>query len=244
MFNCPCASGAAGAYLESMKRVRGLLAFLLLFGGFGLAAPKQHSVVFGKWTAVKWMVGENEHTAIEIKIRPLLVDGQTKEFATGPPHDVTDRTFVVQRVFRLNDSLSQETPPERWRWERGGWLLVNRVTGKMQQVPLPEFDPYSSAVAWFRDYAAYCGVSDDGKKMSAVIMQLGRRKPLLKKPVGDVSAEMTDSECAAPVWERAPSRVTFEPKSEPKFTFTVPTRAVDLATDEDTKEDSVKKEDE
>ena len=55
---------------------------------------------------------------------------------------------------------------------------------------------------------------------------------------------MTDSECAAPVWERAPSRVTFEPKSEPKFTFTVPTRAVDLARDEDTNEDSVKKEDE
>ena len=66
-----------------------------------------------------------------------------------------------------------------------------------------EFDPYSSAAAWFRDYAAYCGVSDDGKKISAVIMQLGRRKPLLKKPVGDVSAEMPDSECPAPVWERA-----------------------------------------
>jgi hypothetical protein len=87
-------------------------------------------------------------------------------------------------------------------------------------------------------------VSDDGKKMSAVIVQLGRRKPLLKKSVGDASATAPDSQCPAPVWERAPARVTFEPKGEPKFTFTIPTRAVDLTTDEDTKEGSVKKEDE
>jgi hypothetical protein len=244
MFNCPCASDATGAYLGSMKTVRGLLVCVLLFGGFGLAAPKPHTVAFGKWTTVKWMAGEDEHTAIEIKIRPLLVDGQTKEFATGSLHDVTDRTFVVQRVFRLNDSLSQETPPERWRWERGGWLLVNRVTGKMQQIPLPAFDPYSSAAVWFRDYAAYCGVSDDGKKISAIIVQLGRRKPLLKKPVSDVSAEIPDAECATPVWERAPSRVTFEAKGEPKFTFTVPTRAMDLATEKDAEEESPKKDDE
>jgi hypothetical protein len=123
-------------------------------------------------------------------------------------------------------------------------LLVNRVTGKIQQIPLPEFDPYSSATAWFRDYAAYCGVSEDGKKVSAIVAQLGRHKPLLKKPVSDAAAEMPDSECPAPVWERAPSRVTFEPKGEPKFTFTVPTRAVDLVTEEDTKEGDTKKEDE
>ena len=248
MFNCPCASDPAGAYLENMKITWGLLACLLLLGRFCAAAPKQHSVVFGKWATVKWMIGEDEHTAIELKIRPLLVDGQTKEFSTGPPHDVTDRTFVVQRVFRLNDSLSQETPPERWRWERGGWLLVNRVTGKMQQIPLPEFDPYSSTAAWFRDYAAYCGVSDDGKKITAIIVQLGRRKPLLKKLVVNASVEAADSACPAPVWERAPARVTFDPKGAPKFTFTVPTRTVDLTTNqdtkEDTKEDSVKKEDE
>jgi len=38
--------------------------------------------------------------------------------------------------------------------------------------------------------------------------------------------------------------VTFEPKGEPKFTFTVPTRAVDLTTEEETKEDNPQKEDE
>ena len=216
-----------------MKTVGSLLVCLVLLGRIGLAAPKPHVVAFGKWTTVKWLVGEDERTAFNLKIRPLLIDSQSKEFTAGLPHDVTDRTFVVQRAFRLNDTLPQDTVPVRWRWERGGWLLVNRVTGKMQQVPLPEFDPYYSAAAWFRDYAAYCGVSDDGKKISAIIVQLGRRKPLLKKVVSDASAEMPDSECPAPVWQRAPSRVTFEPKSEQKFTFTVPTRAVDLVTEEE-----------
>src|SRR5229473_2915625 len=115
-----------------MRTVRRLFVCVVLLGPFGLAAPKQHTVVFGKWTTVKWMVGDDERTALDLKIRPLLVDGQSKEFTTGLPHDVTDHTFVVQRVFRLNDSLSQE--PARWRWERGGWLLVNRVTGKVQQI--------------------------------------------------------------------------------------------------------------
>jgi hypothetical protein len=216
-----------------MKPVRGLFVCLLLLGRIGLAAPKQHVVAFGRWTTVKWMVGEDERKAFDLKIRPLLVDGRTKEITLGTPHDVTDHTLVVQRVFRLNDSLSQETGPARWRWERGGWLLVDRVTGKIQQIALPEFDPYSSAASWFRDYAAYCGVSDDGKKVFALIVQLGRRKPLLKKPVGDAASKMPDSECPAPVWQRAPSRVTFEPKGEQKFTFTVPTRAMDAVPEEE-----------
>jgi hypothetical protein len=214
-----------------MKTVSGLLVSLLLLGRMGLAAPKQRVVALGKWTMVKLMVGEDERTALDLKVRPLLVDGQAKEFTTGLPHEVTDRTFVVQRVFRLNDSLPQEMTPARWRWERGGWLLINRVTGKVQQIPLPEFDPYYSAVGWFRDYAAYCGVSEDGKKGWAIIVQLGMRKPLLKKALH--GAGTAESECAAPVWQRGPSRVTFEPKEEQKFTFTVPTRAVESVTEEE-----------
>lgn len=216
-----------------MRIARGLLLCLLLLGRIAVAAPKPHVVAFGKWTTVKWMVGEDERTVIDLKVRALLVDGQTKEFVTGAPHDITDRTFVVQRVFRLNDSLSQETAPQRWRWERGGWLLVNRGTGKTQQVALPEFDAYNSDAAWFRDYAAYCGVSDDGKKASAIIVQLGRRKPLLKKLLGDSGVSAPASDCPSPVWERAPSRVTFDPKNEEKFTFTVPTRAVDAVPEEE-----------
>ena len=45
------------------------------------------------------------------------------------------------------------------------------------------------------------------------------------------------SDCPAPVWERAPSRVTFDPKNEQKFTFTVPTRAVDAVTEEENAEE-------
>ena len=151
-----------------MKTVGCLLSCVLLLGRIGLAAPKQHVVAFGKWTTVKWMVGEDESTASDLKIRPLLMDGQSKEVTTGLPHEVTDHTFVVQRVFRLNDTLPHENT--RWRWERGGWLLVNRRTGKVLQISLPEFDPYCSAAGWFRDYVAHCGISDDGKKASAIIV--------------------------------------------------------------------------
>jgi hypothetical protein len=43
-----------------------------------------------------------------LKIRPLVVDGQVKEWTTGEAHDVTDRSFVVRRALRLNDELPGE----------------------------------------------------------------------------------------------------------------------------------------
>ena len=98
--------------------------------------------------------GKRRKHAHGSRIRPLFVDGRTKEFTTGTAHDVTDRIFVVQRVYRLNDLLPQEAGPNRWRWERGGWLLVDRISGRAQPVPLPAFDAYYSEVSWFRDYAA------------------------------------------------------------------------------------------
>ena len=78
-----------------------------------------------------------------LKIRALLVDGVLKEWTTGDAHDVTDRSFVVRRVIRLNDALPTDKPPEKpakiasnpapaashWVWQRGPWLLVDRVTG-------------------------------------------------------------------------------------------------------------------
>lgn len=53
---------------------------------------------------------------------------------------------------------------------------MDRVTGEARQIPLPEFDPYYS-VTGFATNAEYCGVFDDGKKVSAIIVQLGRHKP-------------------------------------------------------------------
>jgi hypothetical protein len=72
-----------------------------------------------------------------------------------------------------------------WRWQRGGWLRVDRVTGRISQIPLPEFDPYYSTASWYRDYVAYCGVSEDGEKLFVIVAQLGRRKPIFKKALGN-----------------------------------------------------------
>jgi hypothetical protein len=60
-----------------MRIVRELLICLVLLGRVGLVAPKQHVVAFGKWTIVKGMVGEDERTRLDLKMRPLLVDGQS-----------------------------------------------------------------------------------------------------------------------------------------------------------------------
>ena len=194
------------------------------------AASKPHTVGLGKWSVVKVLAGDDENTPAEMKIRALIVDGQTKEFTTGPAHEVTDRVFVVQRAYRLNDLLPEENPPTRWRWERGGWLVVDRVSGRIQTIALPAFDAYSSQVSWFRDFAAYCGFSDDGSKQFAVVAQLGKRKPLLKRSLAEKSG--ASARCPAPSWSRAPARVTFEAPGEPKFTFTVRSQAVDLVIEE------------
>jgi hypothetical protein len=199
------------------------------------AVPKPHVIAFGKWTPAKWNVGSVGDKVVEMKIRALFVDTRLREYTTGLPHEVTDRLFVVRRVFRVNDSLPQEagTAP-RWDWQRGGWLMVDRTTGRVTQIPLPEFDTYYSTGTWYRDYLAYCGVSDDGKKLFAVVAQLGRRKPILKKPLGEPDAdEMPDSECPAPAWQRGPTRVTFQPDDEQKLTYSVRGHAVDIVTNDD-----------
>jgi hypothetical protein len=173
--------------------------------------------------------GEKQPTVI--KIRALYVDGRAKEFTFGGAHDVTERTFVIQRIYRMNDSLPQQAGSTQWQWQRGGWLLIDRINGKVQQLALAEFDPDSSAANWFRDYAAYCGISDDGQKMSAVIMQIGRRKPLLKKAIG--GAGDSHPACAPPVWDRDPVRVTFSQTPDQKLTFSVKSRGVDAITQDE-----------
>ena len=204
----------------------------LLCSASAVAVPKPHSITFGKWISARWYVGL-EGTPFDLKIRGLYVDTRLKEYTTGVAHEVTDRLFVVRRMFRLNDTLPGETnSAPRWVWERGGWLLVDRVTGRVTQVNLPEFDPFYSTSNWYRDYIAYCGMSDDGKKLFAMVAQLGRRKPILKKPLGEADGDdMPDSECPAPAWQRQPTRVTFEPKAGQKLTFSVVGHAVDVVND-------------
>lgn len=177
-----------------------------------------------------FFLGPQEQKSIEIKIRSLMVDGKIKEFTTGDIHEVTDRFFVVRKAYRVNDLLPDDPKPKehRWKWQRGGWLLVDRSTAKITQVSLPEFDPFYSGASWFRDYVAYCGVSDDATKVYAVVAQIGRKKAILRQKLGEAkNGETPESECATPRWERTPIRVTFEPSGGQKQTFQVFGRAAD-----------------
>lgn len=210
-----------------------------LVTGVALGAPKPHIISFGKVTMIKWCAGPNEAECVNLKARALYVDGRARESTLGVPHDITERLFVVRRAFRVNDALPGDTAAvPGWVWQRGGWLLVDRMTGHTSALALPEFDPYYSVASWYRDYAAYCGVSDDGKKLFAIVFQVGRRKPVLKKPLGEADGDdAPDSECPAPVWERRPVRVTFAPDENQKSTYSVRGHAADLVGDDEVEEE-------
>src|SRR6516225_9812974 len=136
---------------------------VLMLAASAGAAPREHTVFLSPWRTVK--APAESGGAREIKIGRLVIDGRTREYAFGPVHDVTDRLFVVRRAYRVNDLLpddAQKTP--QWIWRLGGWISVDRVTGHVAQLNLPGFDSETSQAAWYRDYAAYCGLSDDGAK--------------------------------------------------------------------------------
>ena len=208
-----------------------LVGLLLSLAALPVTAAVAKAITFGKAMPVKLFVGPNEDKSVDMAVRPLYVDGKLKEFTTGAAHDVTDQFFVVQRAFRVNDWLPEdEGKPHKWKWQRGGWLLVDRNSGRISAVKLPDFDPYYSAASWYRDYAAYCGVSENGDKLFAVVAQLNQRKPLLRKELGAVS-DRDMSQCPAPQWERQPARVSFQPAGTQKFTFTVRARTVEVGED-------------
>ena len=231
-----------------------LIGFIFVAHAVSVAASKPHILTFGKWATVQWVPDSMRSpegdpplaSPLTLKVRPLLVDSHVKEFTLGAIHEVTERLFVVRRAFRINDSLPQEvTSPPHWQWQRGGWLLVDRVTGHISPINLPEFDVLDSAASWYRDYAAYCGVSDDGKKLYAIVAQINRRKALLKKLLDaarpgntEIRNTAVDSACAIPTWQRNPSRVSFEPAGGPKQTFAIRGHSVDLLTEEEDEEAS------
>ena len=154
---------------------------------------------------------------------------------------IGNRLFVVRRAFRVNDSLP-DNPTPRWQWQRGGWLLVDRTTARVSPINLPEFDVQYSAASWYRDYVAYCGVADDGKKTYAIVAQLSRRKPVLKKPLpGEMAEDATpDSACSPPSWQRSPARVTFGPAGAAQQTFAIRGHVVDLINDTEDEEEGSK----
>jgi hypothetical protein len=218
-----------------------LLVGSILLTAMPSAATKVHVVAFGRWTTVQWLP-ESGTPAVTMKIRALLVDGGVKEYVLGAAHEVTDRLFVVRRVFRVNDGLPEDSGP-KWQWERGGWLLVSRTTGKVSTITLPEFDSFYSAASWYRDYVAYCGVGDDGKKTYAIVAQISRRKPVLKKELSNAGLNedaAPDSVCPVPTWQRGPVRVAFQPAGATKQTFAIRGHVVDLVNDAEEEEEGSK----
>ena len=221
-----------------------LCTFLLctVFCASNAAAAAPHVITFGKWTVATWAPGTGEEKPLTMKVRALMVDGRVKEYVVGASHEVTDRLFVVRRAFRVNDNLPVENSAPRWQWQRGGWLLVDRVTGRVSAINLPDFDAYYSAASWYRDYVAYCGVSDDGKKLYAIVEQISRRKPVLKKALPGATEENAapDSACSEPAWQRAPVRVTFDSAAGAKQTFAIRGHVVDLVNDAEEEEEGTK----
>jgi hypothetical protein len=200
-------------------------------------ARKSHGVHLGAARSVPYSrkgdpagaaAGENE-----LKIRALMVDGLVKDWSTGDAHDVTDRSFVVRRALRLNDSLPGDKK-EQWVWQRGPWLLVDRVSGRIAALKLPDYRPGVSQVSWFRDYGAYCGVTASGKSLYAVVAQLAVRKPVLAKKLEAIDVESrSEPECGAPEWQREPLRVTFHVAGKGAVSYEIVAGSAVLVEDSD-----------
>jgi hypothetical protein len=158
-----------------------------------------------------------------LHIRALMVDGLLKEWTTGEAHDVTDRSFVVRRAIRLNDALpgeKQDLSDRHWVWQRGPWLLVDRVSGHVIALKLPDYDPGVSRVIWFRDYGAYCGITASGKSLYGVVAQLAARKPVIAKKLAPLADDHPpESVCGTPEWQREPLRITFHPAGQAAADF-------------------------
>jgi hypothetical protein len=233
------------------------IAVLLTMAATAHAAPrKPHTVVLGAARKVPYSkAGDPAGAAAgetELKIRALLVDGVLKEWTTGDAHDVTDRSFVVRRVIKINDALpgetNQKSPPRTaspWVWQRGPWLLVDRVTGHIVALKLPDYDPGVSQVSWFRDYGAYCGLTAGGKSLYAVVAQIAARKPALAKKLSAFDPENHPQPVCGPAeWQREPLRIAFHPTGKDAVSFDiVPGSAVlveDSGDEPETPTDDVK----
>lgn len=217
----PCGQISAllvqGHIIGHTVRLRWIFISSLLLTGSSLAAPKAHIVVLGQWRSVEARTEAGEKQPL--KVRELMIDGKAREHTAGAVHEVTDRFFVVRRAIRLNDALPHDARNPQWIWQLDAWLSIDRQTGRVTALNLSAFNSDTSQASWYRDYAAYCGASDDGAKAYMVVSQLGRRKPLLRK-------EYAGQACAAPTWERSPSRVTFTAAGE-KTSFVVHAHSAD-----------------
>jgi len=243
---CANISGAKVMRVGGRIVILALAALFAAYPGVSAApARKGHVVVLGAARKVAYSkAGDPAGAAAgetELKVRALLVDGVVKEWTTGDSHDVTDRSFVVRRVIKLNDNLPSDKsglseksgPSEKssmkpapaassWAWQRGPWLLVDRQTGHIVALKLPNYDPGVSQVVWFRDYGAYCGVTASGKSLFAMVAQVAARKPLLAQKLSAFNPENHPGPaCGLSEWQRDPLRVTFHPTGKEPVSFDI-----------------------
>ena len=205
--------------------------FCLLSSTTVLAAVKPHVIALGKISVVTWHVGP-DYQQDTLRVRPLLVDGKLKDFTTGSAHEVTERTFVIRRALRVNDSLPGEKEPQ-WKWERGPWLMIDRLSGRITPLSLPDFDPDSSEASWYRDYVAYCASPTDADQVTVVVAQIGRRKPWFRKAVEARTVKSSNSSCPRFFWSRDPARVAFDLRDGKVMSFTIRAGIFTVSADED-----------
>ena len=212
-----CLTRYAGFATSAISAVLFLLLLLCPAAPVHAASAKIHTVVLGPVRKVPYTPtdatpdNKSEETST-LKVRPLVVDGKQKEWTTGDVHDVTDRSFTIRRALRINDSLPADAAA-RWVWQPGPWLLVDRVSGHITALHLPDFDSNVSNVVWFRDYAAYCGVATTSKGgLFAVVAQLGARKAVAQRPLGKwPQTDRPLPACQPAQWQRLPIRATLQP---------------------------------
>lgn len=138
-------------------------------------------------------------------------------------------------MLRINDDLpGEKSAANHWVWQRGPWLLIDRVSGHVSALKLPDYDLGVSQVSWFRDYAAYCGLTSSGKNLYAVVAQLAVRKPVLAKKISAFEAEgRSEPVCSAVQWQRDPFRVTFNPSGKDAVSFEIVPGSAVLVEDSD-----------
>jgi len=207
-----------------------------------MAAAKGHTVLLGAGKNVPYSDKGDPAGALpdekQLHVRPLIIDDKVKEWTTGESHAITDRSFVVRRALRLNDSLPGDKT-EHWIWQRGPWLMVDRLKGNITALHLPDYDPAVSNVVWFRDYGAYCGLTASGKQLYAVVAQIAARKPVLAKKLSAWSpGEKQAPACAAAVWQREPLRITFQPSGATAVSYDLVGMSTVLVEDGDGNEDT------
>jgi hypothetical protein len=178
------------------------------------AKPHPHYAALGSTRSVAYSAEGDPAGArageTKLKVRPLVVNGKVTGWTTGEIHEVTPHTFTVESAVRVNDALPGDAH-EHWVWQRGPWLLVDK-RGKASALRLPDYDASVSNVVWFRDYAAYCGLSASGKSLYAVVVRISVRRSVVSKKLEkwDASAHVSPA-CGAAVWQREPLQVSFAP---------------------------------